>query len=671
MVSIYQAGLFFAFLLVLSTSFLLSSLFRFKSIIPYLLSIYLLSFANILLTGEIAGLMNLLNNRFFFLAVHLTILAISFFLWKKKGTPHLFSPIVPLLKNINLLSSIHAVKKHPLLFVLLIGVAIAYIINAIVVFKVPPNNYDSMTCHMARIGYWLQNGNFLPWPTWFTLQVDYPINAQVEILWSILFWRTDAFSGFTQWFACVFSIITIYGLARILKRSRSQSLFASLIFALFPQILLQSTTTMTHLLGATLAVISFYFLFLAFIEKRKVFFVFSGLAIGLAIGVHLIVVIMLPGYALTALYLSIKNKKDHLSPLKWIIISSAISFLLFSSYIYFQNYILWRQPFGRFAAVNPWALQNSVKPTDDENYWLPKNVSKYTFYNLSKYIFASYDLTGLPENIAKPFYKFRDWVFIPFFDFTGNPKHLGEFNIDARVPGVSENWAWFGLVGLFLFYPLMIIETVNAIKKKDVITASLIINIAIYALLWSTFLSRKDGWTMYAGRYFVPGAILFAPLVAYVYRKGFVYKSLCTFFILLSFFIGYQTMRLNYAKPLTNFGNIFRWTRTEKIFSTSWEQYPIGKAVDEYVPQRGTLGLALTPSLMEYPYFGEYFKRTLVPIYPYEEMQNEQWLRDKNIDWILSCVDTAGKPDGFSVIKTIPLEYQIGISKECSLYKRN
>lgn len=671
MVSIIQAGLFLAFFLVVATSIFLTSLFRFKTIVPYLLSVYLLSFADILLTGELAGLFGLLASRFFFLSVHFIILSISFILWKKTGAPSLFNPLINLWKTIRSINPLNVFKKHPLICILGVGVGITYLVSAIVIFKVPPNNYDSMTCHMARIGYWLQNGNFLPWPTWFTLQVDYPINAQVEILWSILFWRTDAFAGFTQWFASLFSILVIYGIARLLKRTRAQSIFASLIYALFPQILLQSTTTMPHLLGATLTVISFYFLFLAFTEKRKIFFIFSGLAIGLAIGVHLIVVIMVPGYAISALYLSIKHRKEQLNALKWIIISSAISFLLFSSYIYIQNYVLWRQPFGRFAAHNPWALQNSIKPTDEENYWLPQNVSRYTYYNASKYIFASYDLTGLPENTAKPFYKIRDWVFIPFFEMTGIPLHLGEFNIDARVPGVSENWAWFGLVGFMLFYPLLIIETINAVKKKDATKAQLIISILLYVFLWSTFLSRKDGWTMYAGRYFVPEAILFAPFIAIVYRKGIASKVICSVLVLLSLFIGYQTMLLNYAKPLTSYGAILNWSRTDKIFSTSWDQNPVGVVVEKYVPRNGILGLALTPSLMEYPYFGEYFKRTLIPIFPYENMQNEQWLNEKHIDWILSCVDFAGKPEGFAVVETIPFTYPIGISTECSLYNRN
>ncbi len=669
MVSITQSALFIAFFLVLAASLFITSLFRIKAIVPYLLSIYLFSFGNILLTGELAGLFSLLNNRIFFLLVHVLILAITIVVWKITGTPPLFAPIIRIYKSIRSTDFKTVVNNHPILCVFGLGVTATFVLTMIINLEIPPNNYDSMTCHMARIGYWLQHGNFLPWSTWFTSQVDYPINAQIQILWGILFWRTDKFAAFPQWFAMLFSLVAIYGIARLMKKTQAQSLFACFIFALFPQILLQSVTTMPHLMGAALGIIAYYFLLLAFQERNKLFFVLSGLAIGMAISVHLIVIIMLPGFALTILYLMIKNRKSHLKPFQWMLGSCLISFLLFSSYMYIQNTVLWHQPLGRGAASNPWSLQTSVGSEKQNSFWSPQNFAKYTFHNIAKYIFISYDFSGLPTKVSKPFYDLREMIAVPLFEKAGIPLKLAEFDVKQRLIASNENWAWFGFVGFILFFPIMIIQSITAIKKRDSIRIVLIGSILVYSLLWSSILSRIDGWTIYSGRYFVPAAMFLAPLIAGIYKKGVGSKILCAFLVIASLYIGYETLLNDYAKPLWNKAEVFAWNRNEKIYEVSRDQEPMIRSID-YVLPRGTLGLALSPSLMEYPFFGEYFKRTLIPIYPYDMMQNTQWLKEQQIDWILTCVDFTGKPEGFDEIEIITVEPPIGITSKCIIYKR-
>lgn len=669
MVSVVQIALFVAFSLVLASSLLITSLFKFKTIIPYILSVYLLTFTNILFAGELAGLFSLLNNRFFFLLIHILILIVAFIVWKKKGSPELFTPIKLAWNDLKAVSLWTRLKKHPILFILGLGVSAFYLVEAILVVAIPPNNYDSMTCHMARIGYWLQHGNFLPWATWFPTQIEYPINAQVQILWSLLFWRTDTFAGFTDWFAAIISILAVYGIARCFQMNRSKAIFASLVFSLFPQILLQSSTTMTHLLAAALFLCAFYLLFLGFQDHSRIFLVLSGLSISLAIGVHLFVLFALPGYACSALFLCIKNRKIFKQAFKSLLLSSMLSILLFGSYIFIQNFIFYRNPIGQGLSSSTWTISSNSNGNGQESYWNLKNVIKYTFYNINRYIFASYDLTGIPNDLSETLYKIRDAIAIPFYEFTKMPKQAGEFDINYRMNLVSENSAWFGLVGFLLFYPLLIAGSITAIKKKDPVRGILIINIIIYTLVWSTLIAREHNWSMYSGRYFVPVALLFAPLIAMVYKKGFWYKLVCFCIVLASFYIGYRTTINNYAKPLTGQAAILKWDRVEKFSSVGWDQYPILMAVENNVPQKTIMGLAINPLLMEYPYFGQYLQRKLVPIYPYDKMDDTQWLKDNNVDWILTCVDT-NAPKGFEIMESIKLKQPIGISSECIIYNR-
>lgn len=670
MVSITQSLLFIAFFLVLLSSVFITSFFKFTNIVPYLFCIYLFSFAHVIIAAELAGLLNLLNNRFFFLFFHLTILISAFISWRHKGSPSIFSPLISFSNFIKKTKPGEFFKKNKLLLIIGLGVSAQYVFNLVLVLKVAPNNYDALTGHIARIGYWLQQGNFKPWPTWFTVQTEYPINAQIQILWSILFWRTDTFAGMTQWIASIIAILAIYGVSRTMSRSRNQSLFAAFICALFPIILLESTTVQPHLCGAALVLCAFYFLFLGYTNKNKGSLLLSGLAFGMALGVHGIFIFMIPGFGLTIIFLGIVNKNFRKTLFRVEFLSLIISFLLLSSFTYIQNTIYTQTPFGSYEKGNKWSPENSNSINQAESYWLPQNLLKYSFFNINKYIFASYDLTGIQDSISEPLYKLREKIFIPIFSLFKIPMHQGEFNINVHVPAVSENWAWFGMVGFVLFYPLIIIESIKAIKYKDPFRTILIFNIFLYTFIWAGILAREDGWHMYSSRYFIPCGLLFAPLIASVYQKRFCNKIFSLLLIISSLLIAYNTTNNNYAKPLYNNGSVFKWTRLEQMYVVSWDQLHVIQAVEEQVPSDATLGLLFTANTIEYPFFGQYFKRTLVPIFPYDKINDEKWLINQKITWILSCVDSADSPKEFTEIESIPLNSPVVDSSGCHLYKR-
>lgn len=671
MVSIVQTALFVAFFIVLASSIFITSLFRLKSITQYILSIYLLSFANIILVSELAGLFNRLNDRFFFLGIHSLILFFSIIIWKKWKMPLLFTPVQNVWKEIRSKNLWMFFTKNPLLVILGLAVFVFYLINLLLIMKVAPNNYDGLVAYIARIGYWLQHGNFKPWPTWNIGQTQYPLNAQIQIMWSILFWRTDTFAGIVQWFAAVFGVVSIFGMARLMQKTFSQSLFAALIFSLFPIILLESTSVQSHLCGSSLVLISFYFLLNGYKSHSKRLLFFSGLGFGLALGVHGIFLFMLPGYLLSIFYLALKEKKWKFIFLRTIFISFILSFLILGSYSYIQNTVFYQSPLGGNLRANAWSPLNSNQFAQEENYWLPQNFLKYTFYNFCKYSFASFDLTGIPEQIAIPLYKLRDLLYIPLFEITKNPLQHGEFDIFVHVPAVSENWAWFGMVGYLLFHILFILELIRAIIKKDAFRFILIGNIFFYTLIWAGLLAREDGWHMYSSRYFIPVGLLFSPLIATVYQKRIVNKIVTFFIILASVGIAFFVTRDNYAKPLFSNGAILQWTRLEQIYQVGWDQYPVIVEVEKDIPKDAKLGLLLHSNI-EYPLFGEYFTRTLITIFPYETINNSQWIIQNDIEWILSCVDSVKDPENFTLVSFTPYALPIGQeSSGCKIYRRN
>jgi hypothetical protein len=57
--------------------------------------------------------------------------------------------------------------------------------------------------------------------------------------------------------------------------------------------------------------------------------------------------------------------------------------------------------------------------------------------------------------------------------------------------------------------------------------------------------------------------------------------------------------------------------------------------VDDLVPIHATLGLYTPAYFFDYPMFGAYFTRALVPVYPFEQISDAVWLRSQGIQYIL------------------------------------
>ena len=158
-----------------------------------------------------------------------------------------------------------------------------------------------MTTHMVRVGYWLQFGSFLHWASQNILQIIYPINAQSQILWTVLMTGSDHLAGFVQFMGIPIGGISIIGICRLLNYSRPQSVFAGLLWMTLPEIILQSTTTQNDLVVSGLIIACVYFLYDGLISGNSEAFVLSSLALGLALGTKQTTFFILPGLGLICL----------------------------------------------------------------------------------------------------------------------------------------------------------------------------------------------------------------------------------------------------------------------------------------------------------------------------------------------------------------------------------
>ena len=131
--------------------------------------------------------------------------------------------------------------SFPLVFIV-ISAAVA-ILNLVYVFFVPPNNNDSLMIHLARLGMWDQFGSWLPWNTKVVWQLTFPFNAEIVSYWTLLFTRSERLLGLITYISGYFSIILLYRLRLELTAKRCIAVISAFIWAAFPVVQLNFTST--------------------------------------------------------------------------------------------------------------------------------------------------------------------------------------------------------------------------------------------------------------------------------------------------------------------------------------------------------------------------------------------------------------------------------------------
>ena len=648
---------------VICFSVIFTSILGFHSRLSILLSSYVLGMANVIFVAELAGIFQKVDNEWFFVSMHMLLVVVSLLIWWLKGKPKLIS-LRDNFMNVN--EWINSMGKDPLLWILAIGVILIFLINAVIIINFHANTNDSLAVHLARIGYWLQFGSFRPWPTENLYQITYPFNAQVQMLWTILLSGTDQLVEFVQWFSAVFGIIAIVGIASAIGYTKKQGLFAGLIWATLPMILLQSTTAQNDLITASVILIGIYFLFLGIKSQNAQHLIISGLAFGISLGIKQTAFFIIPGIGIAFIIFFIKYKKALMKSTLIFISSATVAFLLLGSFVYINN--LFAVPDAVVSSLDSEnkQLQTPFGPSD----YVAANMGLNTveqikdslLINTSRYFFQAADLTGLPIPYKNRLGNIRESVFRLVFTTLNIPvesdRAIGKHNFTlSYIPMIHEDEAWFGMLGFLLIF-LSITEIAKSIKTKNIFPIALFF-IALSAYLSIVFF--RNNWTPYQARYMVTVFSCLAPFYGSIYYKSQKKASITkvVYIISISFLallISMNVVLNNEGKPLRPPSESFEEERLKHndlsarppsvIFTGDrLEHYRISSGylviivdmVDKHVPKDATLGLAIGRN-WEYPFFGENITRKLVPIYPSSQLYDVAWLLKQEIHYIL--IDT-------------------------------
>ena len=148
----------------------------------------------------------------------------------------------------------------------------------------PPNNWDSMTYHLARIAHWVMNESVYPYPTHIYRQIYQPPLAEWMVGQICILNRADYFANALQLMYLSSSLACINLIMQEFKLSQKIRSIAFILIFTTPSIFMQATSTQNDI------VIGFFLLgtIYALIRFFKTFRVSNGILTGVFIGCALL-----------------------------------------------------------------------------------------------------------------------------------------------------------------------------------------------------------------------------------------------------------------------------------------------------------------------------------------------------------------------------------------------
>ena len=581
------------------TAVLVTATLRMRSTATFLLACWVIVCAEVVAAGEVLSLAHGIRPLGYAL-FEAGAVALATAAWLRMGRP------VPPLPR--------AWRIGPLPAALALAVASGAAYELFVASSSAPNNWDSMHYHLARVAAWHARDTLAYFPTHNGIENAYPQNAELLVLWTIVFLGRDLFAALPQLLAGLATAVAVYVSALRIGADRRCALFSGLLFPTLTIVALESMTTQNDVVEASFVAGAVAFA----LGRTRAEVALAGIALGLAAGTKLDILYALPALAVIGLLVLPRRR------LAQIVVAAVAGFALVGMYAYVQNIAQTGRPQGTAEQIS--ALQPDVtfggtvssvarttyRMIDVGGFHVPGSIRSHVA-GAAKRVFDGLNIAPNPAASTTT----------GTFEFTYAP------NAD-----VSEDSSALGPLGFLLLIPLSIVVLVAwALRRSGRVHGAFALALPLYVLT----LALGTRWNLYVDRFLATPAALTLVLAPLAVRR----VSLRIVALLLAATTLALALRYDPAKP----PGVWNDSRTA-VQAIRWpELRPVLDAVQARVPAHARLGVDLAPLDWEYPWWGPRLGRTLV------------WLPEQGssgLHWVLLGTRIAQRPPGRWCAKRFP-----------------
>ncbi len=456
----------------------------------------------------------------------------------------------------------------------------------LIAWVAPPNTWDSMTYHMARVMHWMQDRSVAFYPTHIIRQLFMNPGSEFLILQFQVLSGTDRLANFVQWFGMVGSAVGVSLIARRMEADRRGQFFAAAVSLTIPMGVLQGSSTQNDYILAFWLVCFVNYLLVLRTEENFPSILPAGASLGLAVLTKATAYIFAFPF-LIWLGLDLLKKKSIKGVLPLAVL--AVIALLINLGQYLRNYDLFGNPVGLTEDVFSTGGQTRYFKYSNDIFSFPAVLS-----NVVRNTAANLGTPFAPAN--RLLLQGVDWVHARLGISPNDPRTTWP-ETDFQIPGSPylEDSAGNPQDSLLILFSLVLLMARRPWRKE---TLGLILSLVAAFLLFSFYLK----WQPWNNRLRLPLLVLWSAAVGLA-LSGVRRKWIANACLLLALLGALPGLLLNYDRPLIGAQNIFNTGRTELYFRNNhslWYSYP--RSVNELgYFQCKRIGLYFDGGSWEYP----------------------------------------------------------------------
>jgi 4-amino-4-deoxy-L-arabinose transferase-like glycosyltransferase len=507
-----------------------------------------------------------------------------------------------------------------------IGLLLIVSLIGVIALLAPPNTWDAMTYHLARIMHWIQNRGVGNYPTHIFRQLYLNPWAEYAILQFQLLSGGDRFANLIQWFSMVGSGIGISLIAKQLKANTKAQILSAVFALTTPMAIMQGSSTQNDFV-ATFWLVSFVYFGIRLMETwEPKHAIPAGLALGLALLTkatsYLFAIPFL--FWITMAFMKSRSARSFFSILIMVLLVMTTNIAYYG-----RNVVLFGNPLSPPASITKYNVLNEI--------FLPQFIASNLLRNAAINIGVFPHLNHVIEDGINALHE-RLGISVndPRTTWPGTEFHI-------LPPIFSEDHAGNLVQTILIFCSFLLFVT---IKQKPATHVYYLIMVISGYLLFSALLK----WQPWNTRLELPLFILISPWIGLVLSNINRQWLVNTVFAFL--FIGAIPWMIdNSTRPLLGDRNILTMKREAQYFAGRPELYkPYSDAAGFLkVIQCYRVGLISGPDDWEYPLW-----QILNP-------KNEVHIEHVNVTNVSSQIPNAGsfEPCAVIVLDGTPASLQV------------
>ncbi len=420
------------------------------------------------------------------------------------------------------------------------------LVTAVIAYYAAPNNWDSMTYHLARVAHWAQDKTVAMYPTSNLRQIYYPPWSSYAITQFYILAGSDRWVNFIQWFSSLGSVLGVSLIVVRLKGKTQTQVLAGAIVATIPMGILQSTSTQNDYVLAFWLVCFVYFGLGLLQEGRWLYSLAAAASLGL------MGLVKGTGYVYGLpflIWVAVGGIKNH--GRKFLIHIAAIlliAVLLNSSY-YFRNF----------------SLSGSIVPPSESANIIGKQLDLKVMtanFVLNLGLHAATVWDGPNRWVEMGVDRAHHWLGIEQGDERVCMARGITFKILSSSFRYHEDYAGNFIHTLLILFCLPASLFLGSLISKDCRYYALAL---LGAVLFFVMVIK---WSPYHSRYHLPIFVLFAPFLAVVlsscFRPGWLVAIAMTLMV-----ASIPWLVSNKSRPLLGPMNVFTTPRMDQYFFNS------------------------------------------------------------------------------------------------------